>query len=121
VRLLVDTAVLIYAVESPTCLSKRAAAMLEDTANVLEFSSVSLSEIAIKASLGKLRLTAETARQAIRDLDARVLPFTGDHAFRLFDLPLHHRDPFTAKSSPRRSPKKSRSSLRTRPSASTKA
>ena len=24
----------------------------------------------------------------------RVLPFTADHAYRLFGLPLHHRDPF---------------------------
>jgi PIN domain nuclease of toxin-antitoxin system len=27
-------------------------------------------------------------------LGARVLPFTASHAFRLFDLPLHHSDPF---------------------------
>jgi PIN domain nuclease of toxin-antitoxin system len=94
VRLLLDTAVLIYAVESPERLSKRAVAALENPENVLELSAVSLAEIAIKAALGKLRLSAATARQAVQDLDLRILPYTADHAYYLFDLPLHHGDPF---------------------------
>jgi PIN domain nuclease of toxin-antitoxin system len=94
VRLLLDTAVLIYAVESPERLSRRAAAALQNTQNVLEFSSVSLAEIAIKAALGKLRLSATSVRQAVQDLDIRILPYTAEHAFELFDLPRHHGDPF---------------------------
>lgn len=93
-RLLLDTAVLIYAVESPERLTKRAIAALENAENVLELSAVSLSEIAIKTALGKLRLSAAVARQAVKDLDIRILPYTADHAFHLFDLPLHHGDPF---------------------------
>jgi PIN domain nuclease of toxin-antitoxin system len=94
VRLLLDTVTLIYAVESPEHLSKRAASSLHNAQNVLELSTVSLAEIAIKASLGKLRLSVATARQALQDLDIRILPYTADHAFQLFALPLHHRDPF---------------------------
>lgn len=93
-RLLLDTAVLIYAVESPERLSKRAAAALENPENVLELSSVSLAEIAIKSALGKLKLSAAMARQAVQDLDIRILPYTADHAFHLFELPQHHGDPF---------------------------
>jgi PIN domain nuclease of toxin-antitoxin system len=93
-RLLLDTAILIYAVEAPERLSKRAAAALEDGENVLELSAISITEIAIKASLGKLRVTAAMARQALQDLDIRILPYTGEHALRLFELPLHHGDPF---------------------------
>ena len=93
-RLLLDTVTLIYAVESPEHLSKRAASALHNAQNLLELSSVSLAEIAIKASLGKLRLSAAMARQAVQDLDIRILPYTGEHAFQLFALPLHHRDPF---------------------------
>jgi PIN domain nuclease of toxin-antitoxin system len=93
-RLLLDTAALIYAVESPERLSKRASAALRNPANVLELSSISLAEIAIKAALGKLKLSAAIARQAIQDLDIRILPYTADHAFELFDLPRHHGDPF---------------------------
>ena len=93
-RLLLDTAVLIYAVESPERLSKRAAAALQNPRNVLELSAVSLAEIAVKAALGKLNLSAATVRQALQDLDIRTLPFSAEHAFQLFGLPLHHGDPF---------------------------
>jgi PIN domain nuclease of toxin-antitoxin system len=94
VRVLLDTAVLIFAVEAPDRLSKRAAATLKNPENVRELSSISLTEIAVKASLGKLSISAPIARQALDDLDVRILPFTSDHAFRLFELPVHHRDPF---------------------------
>jgi PIN domain nuclease of toxin-antitoxin system len=94
VRLLLDTATLIHAVEAPERLSKRASAALEDTENVLELSVISITEIAIKASLGKLELTSAIARQAVQDLNIRILPFTAEHALRLFELPLHHSDPF---------------------------
>lgn len=93
-RLLLDTAVLIYAVESPERLSKRASAALRNPGNILELSTISLAEIAIKASVGKLAISDEIARQALADLDLRTLPYTADHALRLFGLPLHHRDPF---------------------------
>jgi PIN domain nuclease of toxin-antitoxin system len=67
---------------------------LENEENVLELSAVSLSEIAIKTALGKLKLSAAIARQAVADLGIRILPYTAEHAFHLFDLPLHHGDPF---------------------------
>ncbi|MCU1298004.1 MAG: hypothetical protein JWO91_2282 [Acidobacteriaceae bacterium] len=93
-RLLLDTVILIYAVESPERLSKRAASALKNPGNILELSVISLAEMAIKASLGKLRLSAPVVQQAVEDLGIRVLPYTADHAFHLFDLPRHHGDPF---------------------------
>jgi PIN domain nuclease of toxin-antitoxin system len=94
VRLLLDTVVLILAVESPERLTKRATTVLEDTENILELSAISLSEIAIMTARGKLRLSVADMQRALEDLDLRILPYTADHAFRLFDLPLHHPDPF---------------------------
>lgn len=67
---------------------------MHNAQNILELSTISLAEIAIKAALGKLRLSAATARQAVQDLDIRILPYTAEHAFELFGLPLHHGDPF---------------------------
>lgn len=93
-RLLLDTAVLIHGVQSPERLSKKAASALRNSGNLLELSSVSLAEIAIKSGLGKLQVSAAAARQAVQDLDIRILPYTAEHAFELFDLPRHHGDPF---------------------------
>lgn len=82
------------AVESPNRLTKRAIGALENLDNVLEVSSVSLSEIAIKNTRGKLNISGEQTRTALHDMAIRTLPYTAAHAFRLFDLPLHHKDPF---------------------------
>lgn len=93
-RLLLDTVILIYAVESPEMLSTRAISTLRNPDNIRELSSISLAEIAIKASAGKLKLSVGMLRQALEDLNIRVLPYTARHAFELFGLDLHHRDPF---------------------------
>jgi PIN domain nuclease of toxin-antitoxin system len=89
-----DTAVLIFAVEAPEKLTRRAVRELQNPENILELSAVSLSEMAIKSALGKLKVSAATARQAVKDLDIRILAYTGTHAFEFFDLPPHHTDRF---------------------------
>jgi PIN domain nuclease of toxin-antitoxin system len=93
-RLLLDTAVLIYAVQCPEQLSRRARVALQNEAISLELSAVSLTEIAIKNGVGKITLPADVVRKAVRALGIRIVPFSAEHAFRLFELPLHHRDPF---------------------------
>ena len=93
-RLLLDTATLIYAVEFPERLSKRAASALRNLDNALDFSSISVAEIAIKADSGKLAFSAVILRKAMDDLGIRILPYGAEHAFRMFGLPRHHGDPF---------------------------
>ena len=55
---------------------------------------MSLVEIAVKHSIGKLGVPASEARSRMRATGALELPFTGSHAEQLAALPLHHRDPF---------------------------
>ncbi len=93
-RVLLDTAVLIFSADAPERLSKRAYAALENADTIRELSAVSLAEIAIKNTLGKLKMPVERVRQAMTDLLVRVLPFTADHAYRMFEMLPHHRDPF---------------------------
>jgi len=59
-----------------------------------ELSALSLSEIAIKGAKGKLSFSKDEVVLWLADLKMRVLPYTTEHALRLFDLPLHHTDPF---------------------------
>ena len=93
-RVLLDTMVLIWAARRPARLSRRAERTVRSTANVLEVSALSLSEIAIKNRSGKLNLHEADVHQVLDDLDIRILPYTREHAFRLFGLPWHHTDPF---------------------------
>jgi PIN domain nuclease of toxin-antitoxin system len=94
VRLLLDTVALIFAVESPERLIKRATTILQDTENILELSAIYLSEIAFKAARGKLKVSADHTHRALEDLDLRILPYTANDAHFLFDLPPLHLDPF---------------------------
>jgi len=93
-RLLLDTAVFIFALEAPSRFSRPAASVLENPENNLELSVVSIAEIALKSARGKLDLSPEAVKQGLEDMGARVLPCSATHVFELFSLPLHHRDPF---------------------------
>ena len=89
-----DTAALIFAVEFPEKLSGRIRSALQNPENLLELSVVSIIEIAVKSSKGKLTFSESALRQAIEDLDIRLLACSSEHAFQMFHLPEHHRDPF---------------------------
>jgi PIN domain nuclease of toxin-antitoxin system len=92
-RVLLDTVTFLWAYSSPELLSKKAITALNES-TIRELSAVSLSEIAIKTALGKLDWREENATTALSDLRLRVLSYTATHAYALFNLPLHHRDPF---------------------------
>jgi PIN domain nuclease of toxin-antitoxin system len=93
-RLILDTVTFIWAVSSPQLLSRAAIAALQKETTVREISVVSLTEIAVKQIRGKLTFGKGDAITGVADLRLRVLPYAAEHAFRLFDLPAHHADPF---------------------------
>ncbi|MGH9408457.1 MAG: type II toxin-antitoxin system VapC family toxin, partial [Vicinamibacterales bacterium] len=83
-----------WAVSAPERLSRRAMAALRKTSAVREISVVSLAEIAVKQTRGKLTFSKADVIAGVADLQLRVLPYSAAHAFALFDLPTHHGDPF---------------------------
>ena len=93
-RIILDTVTFIWAVSTPGRLSPAAMSALRKGAAIREISVVSLTEIAVKQARGTLTFTKADAIAGVADLQLRVLPFTTDDAFRLFDLPTHHADPF---------------------------
>jgi PIN domain nuclease of toxin-antitoxin system len=93
-RLLIDTVTFIQALQCPERISARALGAMQDDEAVRELSALSITEIAIKNGKGKLDLRREDILTGLADLRMQVLPWNARHAFRLFDLPLHHADPF---------------------------
>jgi PIN domain nuclease of toxin-antitoxin system len=91
---LLDTVAFIWSVRTPERLSRKAMAALDREGALLELSALSLSEIAIKAAKGRLNLSKEDVDIGLAALHVRILPYTAEHAVRLFDLPVHHADPF---------------------------
>ena len=80
--------------QSPELISRKAMAALRDQRTTREMSAVSLAELAIKQSCGKLNLDKADTGTGLSDLKIRVLSYTVDHAWQMFGLPLHHKDPF---------------------------
>ena len=71
--------------------------LIEDTANKRLLSIVSLWEITIKASQGKLKLAmpfSDLVTAQIQDNAISLLPITPEHLSALFTLHFHHKDPF---------------------------
>lgn len=93
-RLILDTVTFIWAVSAPERLSRAAISALRKETAVRELSVVSLTEIAVKQTRGKLTFAKADAMAGVADLHLRILPYTAAHALRLFDLPTHHADPF---------------------------
>jgi PIN domain nuclease of toxin-antitoxin system len=94
VRIILDTVTLIWAVSTPERLSRVAMSALRKGTAVREISVASLTEIAVKQTRGKLTFAKADVIAGVADLQLRVLPYTREHAFQLFDLPTHHLDLF---------------------------
>ena len=90
-RLLLDTHALIGWDEGSGLSAKAIRAIHE--ADQVYVSAVSAWEIVIKASLGRLTTTRQTA-DAVVESGFEELPVRLAHAERLQSLPWHHRDPF---------------------------
>jgi PIN domain nuclease of toxin-antitoxin system len=90
--MLIDSSALLWFVAGD---SKRVGRALRTQieAEATTVSVASLWEIAIKATLGKLD-APEDLPARVEQLGFYLLSITADHALRVRQLPLHHRDPF---------------------------
>ena len=96
-RLVIDTHALIWFCEGNPALSAPARAAMEDDANDRFISHATPWEMAIKLSLGKLRLQSDFAVIFPGVVDANgfaMLPPRVEHYRALVPLPRHHGDPF---------------------------
>ena len=92
-KLLLDTNIVLWTAVTSKRLSREAKRIIE-RAESLYVSSVSIWEIGIKVTLGKLDVDVDELLRTLTDRSFEQLPVTWEHA-RVFSwLPLHHRDPF---------------------------
>lgn len=92
-KILLDTHILLWAVSFPEKLPDPWRMELETRANEVFVSAVSIAEIMIKSSIGKLAIRFDPVQAALES-GFEVLDFSGADALPLKDLPFHHRDPF---------------------------
>ncbi len=96
-QVLLDTHTFLWWVEDAPALSKKARTAIGNPDNECLLSLASCWEMAIKLSLGKLRLPRAIERFVPEQLAANAfqqLAIDFRHVTRVAALPFHHRDPF---------------------------
>jgi PIN domain nuclease of toxin-antitoxin system len=91
-RLLLDTHVLLWTLSAPAKL--RAAVRRDIERSEVFISAASIWEIAIKCSIGKIKTNPRIVLEELPVAGFDLLPVTGVHAARTFDLGGSHKDPF---------------------------
>lgn len=92
-KIIIDTHIFLWVLAEPSRIAKTKLSKLESPTNIIHVSSITIAELMIKASIGKLEINfdpVDMARQSGFDL----LDFSSQEALLLKDLPFHHRDPF---------------------------
>lgn len=95
--ILLDTHAFLRWVEDDSMLSVKARSAIAERSNRIHVSAASAWEIAIKCSLGKLKLALPVDRYVVSHLEANGfswLPMEIQDIAAVETLPLHHRDPF---------------------------
>jgi PIN domain nuclease of toxin-antitoxin system len=96
-KALLDTHVFLWWITDAPQLPPHIRELIADGGNELFLSAASCWEIAIKARLGKITLPARPdvyIADQMAENAVQGLPIEVSHAFQVFHLPLHHRDPF---------------------------
>lgn len=96
-RFLLDTHSLLWFLSGDASLSQRARRIIENPDDVILVSIASLWEIAIKHSLGKLKLAQpfdELFPHQLSINSISLLDIQLRHLARISNLEFHHRDPF---------------------------
>ena len=93
-NLLLDTHVLLWALDDSASLSHQARAAIADGGNAVFVSAATAWEISIKRALGKLHVPADSYLEELRVHRFTALDISTEHALAVADLPPHHADPF---------------------------
>jgi len=96
---ILDTHFLLWSLSDTQKLSPPVLSILENPANQIYFSQLSLIEISIKLKVGKINLLSTIDKlysEAIEKASFIFLPIANEHIFSYQNLPLYeqHRDPF---------------------------
>lgn len=95
-KLLLDTHAFIWFIQGDKRLPSGVQDLIASTENEICLSIVTFWELAIKISLGKLKLNQELPIVYNETLayGFEVIPISPNSIFKLMTLPMHHKDPF---------------------------
>ena len=92
-KILIDTHIFLWALSAPSKINVQKRAELETLSNTVYVSSITIAEMMIKASIGKLKIDFDPVDLA-KQSGFELLDFSGRDALLLKAMPFHHKDPF---------------------------
>lgn len=92
-RILIDTHIFLWMLSCPDRLNQKRRYELESPANEVFLSAISIAELMIKRSIGKIDFEFDPLDMA-QKMGLEILSFSGTEAMVLGELPFHHKDPF---------------------------
>ncbi len=93
-KIIIDTHILLWWVVNDRRLSQKARRLIENPKNNIIVSATSIWEIAIKQTLGRIKIDLKELEEAITANAFESLPVKLHHAVEVSELPPHHNDPF---------------------------
>ena len=92
-KIIIDTHIFLWLLNDPNKVEQKYMKHIEDTQNDIFLSAMSVAELMIKKSIGKLDIDFDVI-EMVEDMGIEVLDFKGKDALYLGTMPFHHRDPF---------------------------
>ena len=92
-NILLDTHIFLWLLTNPGKIKKERLSLLESYTNNVYLSSISVAELMIKHSIGKIDIQFNPIEQA-KNIGLEMIDFTAKEAILLKTLPFHHKDPF---------------------------
>jgi PIN domain nuclease of toxin-antitoxin system len=95
-KLILDTHIIIRLVNGDTSIDPAIVRLIDDQSNQKYVSAVSLWEIAIKVSIGKLKMggTISQIEKLLSNNGISLIDIKSSHLEQLITLPFIHKDPF---------------------------
>ena len=92
-KIIIDTHIFLWAISNPSKLNKKHRQEIETLSNTIYVSAISITEIMIKSSIGKLAINFDPVEVA-KESGFELLDFSAEDSLALKELPFHHKDPF---------------------------
>ena len=92
-KIIIDTHIFLWSISETPKLPPKYVEALETLSNTIYVSSISISELMIKSSIGKLKFDFNPIEVA-KNTGFELLDYSAEDSIQLKDLPFHHKDPF---------------------------
>jgi len=92
-KIILDTHIFLRSISQPNKIEEKIKKLIQSLSNSIYISSITITEIMIKASIGKLSIDFNPVKIALKS-GFELLEYKGDDVLLLKDMPLYHKDPF---------------------------